>query len=277
MRILRLTAILLAVASVIFCGWATYTYNQKQNHDIPVLLSETDTLEISVKDGDKGLLRGLTATDATDGDLTDRIMVASTSHFIEPGVVNVTYVVFDNHNNSATLTRKVKYTDYTSPRFVLEKSPVYIKGQTFDLLNHIQVEDHLDGDIADHIRVLSSAVSNYMTGTFPIVLQVSNSCGDTVQVKLMVTYVEKADTTVDIQLKNYILYLDKGDTFDPEAQLAHAIAPGNEPIPFDRIEVGGTLDVNTAGTYHLTYSYADGGNKGQTNLTVVVGEAGDAQ
>ena len=44
-----------------------------------------------------------------------------------------------------------------------------------------------------------------------------------------------------------------------------------------RIEVGGTLDVNTPGTYHLTYSYADGTNRGQTNLTVVVGEAGDAQ
>lgn len=277
MRILRLLAILLTVASVIFCGWATHTYRQKQNHDIPVLISEVDTLEISVTEGEKGLLRGLTATDATDGDLTDQIMVASTSHFLEPGVVNVKYVVFDAHNNSATLTRKVKYTDYVSPRFVLKETPVYIKGQTFDLLNHIEVEDCLDGDIADHIRILSSAVSNYMTGNFPIVLQVSNSCGDTVQVELMVSYVEKADTTVDIRLKDYILYLDKGAEFDPEAQLDRAVAPGNEAIPFDRIEVGGTLDVNTPGTYHLTYSYADGTSRGQTNLTVVVREAGDTQ
>ena len=49
----------------------------------------------------------------------------------------------------------------------------------------------------------------------------------------------------------------------------------NQAIPFEQIEVGGTLDVNTSGTYHLTYSYAEGNHKGQTNLTVVVGEAGD--
>ncbi len=275
MRLVRLAAILLTVASVIFCGWATHTYQQKQNHDIPVLISDTELLEVAIADGEKALFRGLSAHDKTDGDLTDQILVASTSHFLEPGVVNVKYVVFDSHNNSATLTRKVKYTDYTPPRFSLTEPPVYTKGERFDLLQQIQVTDALDGDIADHIRVLSSAVSNYMTGNFPIVLQVSNSCGDTAQVELMVTYLEKADATVDIRLKNYILYLNKGDTFDPEEQLIYAVAPGNQAIPFEQIEVGGTLDVNTSGTYHLTYSYAEGNHKGQTNLTVVVGEAGD--
>ncbi len=276
MRILRLTAILLAAASVVFCGWAQHTYSQKLNRDIPVLNSDVDMLEISVEDEKDALMRGLFAYDQTDGDLTDKIMVASTSHFTEPGVVNVKYVVFDAHNNSATLTRKVKYVDYQSPRFHLEKAPVYIKGERFDLLNHIKVEDDLEGDIAGNIRVLANAVSNYMTGNFPITLQITNAYGDRAQITLMVTYLEKADTTVDIKLKQYILYLQEGATFDPEAQIAHAIAPGNQSIPFENIEVGGTLDVNTPGTYHLTYSYADGNNRGQTNLTVVVGEAGDA-
>ena len=42
-----------------------------------------------------------------DAYLTDEIMVASMSHFLEPGTVSVKYVVFDSHNNSATLTRRV--------------------------------------------------------------------------------------------------------------------------------------------------------------------------
>ena len=178
MRILRVTALILAVASILFCGWATHTYNQKQNHDVPVLTTEVDLLEISVKDKDAALLSGLSAYDKTDGDLTEQIMVASTSHFIEPGVVNVKYVVFDSHNNSATLTRKVKYTDYQSPRFSISKAPVYVKGKAFDLMDYIEVEDDLDGEISDRIRTLSSAVSNYMTGDFPLTLQVTNSCGD---------------------------------------------------------------------------------------------------
>lgn len=279
MRLLRWIAVLLCAASLLFCGWATHTYRQKQNHDIPSLVSDRDLLEISVNDGKEALMQGLTAHDKTDGDLTDKIMIASTSHFIEPGVVNVKYVVFDAHNHSATLTRKVKYVDYTAPRFVLDTSPVYVKGASFDLLRYIAVEDALDGDISDHIRILSSAVSNYMTGNYPVVLSVSNSCGDTAQVELMVTYAEKADLTADIRLKQYILYLEEGADFDAEDardQLTYAAAPGGQPIEFDRIEIGGALDPNTAGTYHLTYSYTDGTVRGQTNLTVVVEKAGEA-
>lgn len=274
MRILRVTAVMLAVASILFCGWATYTYNQKQNHDIPVLTTDVDLLEISVKDKDTALLSGLSAYDKTDGDLTDQIMIASTSHFIEPGVVNVKYVVFDAHNNSTTLTRKVKYTDYQSPRFTLNKAPVYVKGKAFDLMDYIEVEDDLDGEISDHIRTISSAVSNYMTGDFPLTLQVTNSCGDSERIELMVTYLEK-EPTVEIQLKEYILYLEEGAAFDPEAQIKYA-AVGGEAIPFEYIAVEGTLDVNTPAFYHLTYKYTDGNHYGQTNLTVVVGKAGDA-
>ena len=275
MRILRVTAVLLCVASLVFCGWATHTYRQKQNSDIPSLISDCEMLEISVKDNKEALLQGLTAYDKTDGDLSDQILIASTSHFIEPGVVKVKYVVFDAHNNSATLTRKVKYTDYTAPRFALDTAPVYVKGTGFDLLRYIEVEDCLDGDISDHVRILSSAVSNYTTGTFPLVLSVSNSCGDTSQVELMVTYAEKADLTADIRLKQYLLYMTEGEEFDPYAQLTYAAQPGGQPIPFDRIEVGGALDSNTAGTYHLTYSIADGNVRGQANLTVIVEKAGD--
>ena len=280
MRLLRWSAILLCVASILFCGWATYTYRQKQNSDIPSLISDCDLLEISVADGKEALMKGLSAHDKTDGDLTDQIMIASTSHFIEQGVVKVKYVVFDSHNNSATLTRKVKYVDYTSPHFALDTSPVYVKGASFDLLRYIQVEDALDGDISDHIRILSSAVSNYTTGTFPLVLSVSNSCGDTAQVELMVTYAEKEDLTADIRLREYILYLEEGADFDAEDarnQLVYAAAPGGQPIDFDRIEIGGALDPHTAGTYHLTYSYVDGNVRGQANLTVVVEKAGDAE
>lgn len=282
MRILRITAILLAAASLLFCGWADYTYRHKQNHDVPTLTSDCELLEISVDDDEDALFQGLKAYDKTDGDLTDRIMVASTSHFIQPGVVNVKYVVFDRHNNSATLTRKVKYTDYTGPRFVLDAenvpdfSPVYIKGERFDLLDVLKVEDDIDGDISTHIRILSSTVSNYTTGTFPILLSAANSYGDTAEVELRVSYVEKADATVDIRLTQYIVYLEEGDTFDPRALLVRAVAPGNVTIPFDQIDVAGTLDTGTAGTYHLDYQYNDGSLRGQTHLTVIVREAGDA-
>ena len=128
MRYLRYFAVTAFIISLIFALCARWHYHKNTNRDIPELEDQYPELHISVNDPPEALLQGLSAWDATDGDLTDRIMVASISHFLEPGTVNVHYVVFDAHNNSATTTRRVTYTDYKSPRFNLTKTPVYVRG-----------------------------------------------------------------------------------------------------------------------------------------------------
>ena len=156
MRYLRIFTVIIFVFSLLFAGWTNHRYSRNLNTDYPEITGTGDLLEISVKDPADAIYRGLHAQDATDGDLTGQIMVASMSHFLEPGTVRVKYVVFDSHNNSATLTRRVRYTDYEAPVFSLDKAPVYTVGSSFDLLEHIRVEDAIDGDITDHIRVISS-------------------------------------------------------------------------------------------------------------------------
>ena len=122
MRYLRICAVILLVLSLLLAGWANLRYYGSMNTDHPVLTSSEALLELGIQEPPEALLRGLSASDATDGDLTDKIMVASMSHFLEPGILNVKYVVFDAHNNSATLTRRVHYTDYQPPVFTLEKA-----------------------------------------------------------------------------------------------------------------------------------------------------------
>ena len=161
MRYLRIFTAIAFVFSLLFAGWANHRYNRNLNTDYPEITSTVEVLEISVQDPPEAIYGELHAQDATDGDLTAQIMVASKSHFLEQGTVRVKYVVFDSHNNSATLSRLVRYTDYTAPVFSLEKAPVYKVGNSFDLLDHIRVEDCIDGDISDHIRVISNAVNNY--------------------------------------------------------------------------------------------------------------------
>ena len=75
----------------------------------PVITNETGELEISTSYEESDLLEGLKAQDEKDGDLTDQIMVGNFSQFIEPGVCNLSYVVFDSSNQAATLTRRVKF------------------------------------------------------------------------------------------------------------------------------------------------------------------------
>ena len=273
MRALRIVTVILFAVSLLFAGWANHRYYSQLNTDYPTIVNTVEELEISVQDPPEAMFAGLTASDATDGDLTDRIMVASVSHFLEPATVRVKYVVFDNHNNSATLTRRVHYTDYTSPVFLLDKAPVYTVGNSFDLLKHIRVEDCLDGDISDRIRVISNMVNNYSVGNYPVVLEVSNSCGDTAQITIWVTYQAK-ESTAAVALQQYVVYQKQGETFKPERWIASVTDRQGAHLNLDDVEVQGNLDVNTPGVYSLVYSYSDGKLSGQSTLTVVVTEGG---
>ena len=97
---------------------------QEEDPTIPVMTSDRDTLEVSVHYENDDLLEGLKASDEKDGDLTDHILVGEFSQFIEKGLCNLSYVVFDSSNQAATLTRRVYFTDYESPKLTL-KSPLY--------------------------------------------------------------------------------------------------------------------------------------------------------
>lgn len=271
MRYLRLAAVIILVLSLVFAVWANNRYYNSFNMDYPVISSSEEVLQISVQDPPDAMLRGLTATDATDGELTDQIMVASVSHFLEPGTVRVKYVVFDSHNNSATLTRRVHYTDYKAPAFSLEKAPVYTVGRSFDLLDYIRVEDCIDGDISDHIRVISNMVNNYSAGNYPMVLEVSNSCGDTAQITLWVSYLSKESTAV-VNLHRYIVYIQQGESFDPRQWLASVTDRNAVALDAANVEIQGNLNTDQPGCYQLVYSYDDGKLSGESPLTVVVTE-----
>ena len=158
--------------------------------------------------------------------------------------------------------------------FSLEKAPVYTVGSSFDLIDHIRVEDCIDGDISDHVRVISNMVNNYSVGNYPVVLEVSNSCGDTAQITLWVTYESKESTAI-VKLHRYIVYVQQGQQFDPMQWLATVTDQNTTALDAGKIEIQGNLDVNKPGCYQLVYSYHDGTLSGYAPLTVVVTERQD--
>ena len=270
MRYLKIFVILFFLLSLGLCIWTVHTYQQGINDDIPVLHCEIPELTISVKDPPEALLAGLTAQDQTDGDLTAQIMVASTTHFISPGTIRVKYVVFDQHNNAATITRSVHYSDYESPRFSLSQAPIYLRGDNFDILDHITVIDDLDGDISHKVKVISSAVSNYTTGSYPVVLEVANSYGDTAQIELRVIYQDKNTSQVTIRLRDYIAYVEAGSTFDPYSYILSVSDSNGTAFPKTSVTIDGNVNTAQPGSYQLTYSYDFDRQQGQSCMTVVV-------
>lgn len=271
MRYLQIVTVIIFIISLLFSGWANNRYYSSMNMDYPEITDSVENLQISVTDPPEAIFRGLNAKDATDGDLTAQIMVASVSHFLEPGTVRVKYVVFDSHNNSATLTRRVHYADYKAPEFSLEKAPVYTVGSSFDLLRYVRVQDGIDGDISDHVRVLSNMVNSYAVGNYPVVLEVSNSCGDTAQVTIWVSYLSKESTAV-VKLRQHIVYVQPSEEFDPRQWIETVTDRSGVALDTAKLEVQGSLDTNTPGCYQLVYSYDDGKLTGSSPLTVVVTE-----
>ena len=118
----------------------------------PVITLDSDSITVSVEDGRDALLRGVTASDAKDGDLTGQIIVSGVSKLISNNTAKVSYMVFDKAGNMASATRYVVYSDYHRPRFMLITPLVYSLGETVSVTLPVTIRAEADGDSAVKLR-----------------------------------------------------------------------------------------------------------------------------
>lgn len=234
----------------------------------PTITCASDTVEISVSADDAALLEGVTASDPQDGDLTGKVRVLSISKFITPGVAKITYVVFDSHDNMATLTRQLRYTDYRSPQFSILEPLIYPKNATIALLDRIQVTDALDGDITQRVRVAPMKASSDPE-VYTLDIQVTNTMGDTSQITLPVICQESTLNRAEIRLSSYLTYINAGSSFEPRSYLNAVVLPDGYGFMED-VEITNLVDTTTPGTYMVFYMYRDEMYSGISILTVVV-------
>lgn len=288
MRRLRVTIVLVFVLSVI----AFIAYNvmarMVEDHTPPVITCDSDTVTVSVEDDDSALLQGMTAEDNRDGDLTDSIRVSSMSNFTEPGKRTANYAVFDSSNQVATYSRTVEYTDYTSPQIHLSEPLRFDLEEMEDinLAENMTVQDCLDGDISSQIRATFSD-NTYISqaGNYEVTVQVSNSAGDTCSVPLTVTVTDSSDDEEMDKyypvLSQYIVYTNVGKSVDLNSLVIGLERNGSEYLfeddnsflPGERgdVQVSGSVDYKTAGTYTVDYTFTTEDDvSATTKLAVVV-------
>lgn len=286
MRKLRAAVVAVFILSLIaYIGYNIMT-RMTQDKVPPVITAESDAVSVSVEDDESKMLEGLQATDNKDGDLTESIRVSSMSNFTEPGKRTVNYVVFDESNNAATLTRNLEYTDYTSPQIRLS-APLRFgldDMEEADLTGSMSVQDCLDGDISQEIRATyndNAYVSQ--AGDYGVTVQVSNSAGDTCSVNLTVTVTDPENERGKYYpvLSDYIVYTDVGKSVNLSDLLIGLESSGTEYLfddddsfaPGDKsdVDISEEIDYNTAGTYNVDYTYtSDDGETATTKLAVVV-------
>ena len=231
----------------------------------PVITLDSDSITVSVEDGRDALLRGVTASDAKDGDLTGQIIVSGVSKLISNNTAKVSYMVFDKARNMASATRYVVYSDYHRPRFRLITPLVFSLGETVSITGRLQAQDAVDGDITSSIRVLSSDIISSTEGVYNLTLQVINSLGDTAQVTLPVTIRAEADGDSAVKLRRYLVYVGLGDNFEPRNYIESVSAGSVSDVRIDS-----NVDTQSAGCYLVTYTVTSGGRSSSTLMTVVV-------
>ena len=153
---MRTCKVILVILFVLMTALTCFShfYRQESVDDTPPVLTCTEeVLEVSVNASQGELLRGITAWDDRDGDLTGEIMVDHISTLISANTAKITYVVFDHADNASKLTRTVAYTDYEAPKFSLSQPLIFDVGKTVTLMDRLTAYDLVDGDLTGSIRM----------------------------------------------------------------------------------------------------------------------------
>ena len=244
----------LALAIVIF---AAAEVREQMNADdtLPSITMDSDAVDIPCEFTTDQLLAGVSAYDEADGDLTSQVLVGSFTRFIDPGICDLSYVVFDSSEHMATATRRVHFTDYHSPRFSLDEPLVFAESTTnnTEVRDLFSATDVLDGDLTDWITYVETDAAYNNPGDYTITMEVSNSFGDTVSYAFPIHIYERNTQDFDITLTTPLAYIDQGSSFDPLAYVESIADYSGNKDDSSLLNVTSTVDTATPGIYEVHY------------------------
>ena len=225
----------------------------------PIIEAEDKTLTV----GDAfDPMADVTATDAEDGNLTDKIEILNNEvDTTKPGKYEVTYKVTDSKGASYTKTITVTVNPKMEvlnaiPTIKAEDKTITV-GDTFDPKADVTAEDVEDGDLTDKIEVLKNEVDTTKAGKYEVTYKVTDRKGASRTKTITVTVNPKMEPlneapTIDVTDKEITV----GDKFDPkDGVTAKDKEDGNLT---DKIEIlKNTVDPSKPGVYEVTYKVTD--------------------
>lgn len=250
----------------------------KKNIDttIPEIQVSSDILDVSVKNLDTDILKGVVARDGKDGDLTSDIFVESISKFInkQEHIATVTYVVKDRDNHVSKKMRKIRFTDYVSPKFKITEPLILHVGEDKGVADFIGAIDCIDGDISGDVKILSNTVRTNALGESMVTAQVTNRFGDTSKLKVVAVINQHNEIAPKIVLKENLVYIKKDSKFNADQYVDKVTTPNGKTLNNAQVSViNSSVNTKKKGSYTVQYMTEDeDGIKGYAYLAVVVEE-----
>ena len=312
MKLIKIGLILLLVLLIAY-QVLTDNRTQKNSGNAPIISSDVDEIRIPCQYDKEDLLQGLTAYDAEDGYITDRILIGGFSDFTEQGVSSLEYAVYDKDGNIAVFNRKVVFSDYVPPRITMPDPWVFRPTDSIYNIPSLNLEgsDMLDGDISKHILITSADLDFSEPGKYTASVYLKNSFGDEVNMELPIHVLDPGQYGYVIELTEPLIYVGRGETIRPEQYVAAVRneytgetipAAGYELTihPYDdtsedeindgsneytgetisaagyKLTIHSFVDTSEDGIYEIQFSAvsSDKAQRGETWMTVVVGDYG---
>lgn len=286
-RLIRVFSIFLCTISIGLFVFAEYYINRNSDFGAPIIHMEEDVIKVSIHADESVLLKGVTAEDKKDGDVTDSLVVEKEDLFFEKGKRKITIAAFDSNNNMTKVERTVVYKDYESPEIILEGPLRAPTNNMKQLLDVITVEDCIDGDITNNVQLtpVVDTTSFSIPGEYKMKIMVSNSVGEVIEVPVTVELYDYAlDNSVKkILLSDYIVYTKAGRTIDPQSYLTGLKIRNQEyewgdqvslgvGLPFSKsdIQIDNKVDMDKPGVYEIVYSLEDENAESKVHQIVIV-------
>lgn len=264
MKKLRVFSTLLLLASTsAFILFQIYSKIVKDSTP-PVVTCETEELTVPVDATEEDLFQGVTAKDKRSGDVTDTLVIEEMSAFTEEGTRILTYAAVDESKNVGRCERTIRYEGYQAPTFHLSSSLCFPVGASVNVFGAITAESVLDGDLSSNIKyALEKTINTMEEGSYPIEFRVTDSGGKTVYLKTEIQIMSSEYAGIDVYLADYLVYVEKGSSFDPMIYYNGAEKDGE-------LMIDSNLNTGEAGTYYVDYIVKSGGSGGKSRLVVVV-------
>ncbi len=193
-------------------------------------------------------MKDVTATDAEDGDLTNKIVIIeNTLNNKTPGTYKITYQVKDSKDSQATKTIQVTVKENTAPVITASNQKINV-GDTFDPMKNVSATDAEDGDLTNKITITKNELDTSKAGTYKITYKVVDKNNKSTSKTITITVVEKQNLSTDTfnlekyELKEAIYYFDYLKEVDKQLQIkGYNVIKG----------INNTLDINIS--YYLEF------------------------
>jgi hypothetical protein len=234
------------------------------------------TIEQNINNANLYIEAGAYATDDRDNntEITALIAIAGSVNTSVAGVYVITYDVTDEAGNIAIqVARTITVKDTTPPAItILGSNPLQIeKGDSY-VEAGAEIQDNVEGSVTLNGSNITGTVDTDTVGAYTVNYSYTDTGGNTVTANRTVNIVDTGVPTITLRGSSTINHELSTPYTDPGAR---ADDDTGEVISSD-VPFTGSVNVNSAGTYTLTYNISDASGNAAPTVTrqVIVDDTG---